>query len=134
MDRVPRNYYGTPTPEAPPGTDVVLEIEVDGAQQIRRQHPEALLVFVLPPSREEQERRLRGRGDAEDKVAERLRKADDEEPVGLAIADEVVVNDDLDRDGRRAARHHRQAPRARRRLSGDPLAFGHVHRSVRDRA
>ena len=89
------NLYGTPTPEAPPGTDVVLEIEVDGAQQIRRQHPEALLVFVLPPSREEQERRLRGRGDAEDKVAERVRKALDEEPVGLAIADEVVVNDDL---------------------------------------
>ncbi len=74
---------------------MVLEIEVDGAQQIRRQHPEALLVFVLPPSREEQERRLRGRGDAEDKVAERVRKALDEEPVGLAIADEVVVNDDL---------------------------------------
>ena len=74
---------------------MVLEIEVDGAQQIRRQHPEALLVFVLPPSREEQERRLRGRGDAEDQVAERVRKALDEEPVGLAIADEVVVNDDL---------------------------------------
>ena len=84
------NYYGTPCPEHD-GRDVVLEIEVDGAQQIRRQHPEALLVFVLPPSREEQVRRLRGRGDAEDKVAERVRKALDEEPVGLAIADEVVV-------------------------------------------
>jgi guanylate kinase len=55
------------------------------------------LIFVLPPSREEQQRRLRGRGDSEDRVEQRLRKALDEEPVGLAIADHVVVNDDLQR-------------------------------------
>src|SRR3954452_2902813 len=91
------NYYGTPTPVAPPGRDVLLEIEVDGAQQVRKHHPEALLVFVLPPSRAEQERRLRERGDPERKVLQRLRKAEHEEPVGLSIADHVVVNDDLDR-------------------------------------
>jgi len=91
------SYYGTPLPSAPEGSDVVLEIEVDGAQQIRSRHPEALLIFVLPPSREEQERRLRDRGDATDKVAARLRKAEDEEPVGKAISDYVVVNDHLDR-------------------------------------
>jgi guanylate kinase len=91
------NYYGTPNPVAPPDRDVLLEIEVDGAQQVRKQHPEALLVFVLPPSRAEQERRLRERGDTEDKVRQRVRKAEDEEPVGLAMADHVVVNDDLDR-------------------------------------
>jgi guanylate kinase len=91
------SYYGTPTPSAPPGTDVVLEIEVDGAQQIRRRHPESLLIFVLPPSREEQERRLRERGDPAQKVAARLRKAEDEEPVGKAISDYVVVNDSLER-------------------------------------
>jgi guanylate kinase len=91
------SYYGTPLPSAPEGCDVVLEIEVDGAQQIRTRHPEALLIFVLPPSREEQERRLRERGDADDKVAARLRKAEDEEPVGKAISDYVVVNDRLDR-------------------------------------
>jgi guanylate kinase len=73
----------------------VLEIEVDGARQVREVHPDALLIFVLPPSREEQERRLRERGDPEDKVAQRLKKAEDEEPVGLALSDEVVVNDDL---------------------------------------
>jgi guanylate kinase len=91
------SYYGSPTPTAPPGTDVVLEIEVDGAQQVRRRHPDALLIFVLPPSREEQQRRLQVRGDAPDKVAARLRKAEDEEPVGKAISDYVVVNDSLDR-------------------------------------
>jgi len=91
------SYYGTPTPTAPPGTDVVLEIEVDGAQQVRRRQPDALLIFVLPPSREEQERRLRERGDPPDKVAARLRKAEEEEPVGKAISDYVVVNDELGR-------------------------------------
>jgi guanylate kinase len=91
------SYYGTPTPTAPPGIDVVLEIEVDGAQQVRRRHPNALLIFVLPPSREEQQRRLQVRGDPPDKVAARLRKAEDEEPVGKAISDYVVVNDSLDR-------------------------------------
>ncbi len=89
------SYYGTPLPEPIPGADVVLEIEVDGARQVKAIHPDALLIFVLPPSREEQERRLRGRGDASDKVLERLRKAEDEEPVGRALADHVVVNDDL---------------------------------------
>ena len=91
------NYYGTPLPEPHEGHDVVLEIEVDGARQVKALHPEAVLIFVLPPSREEQQRRLRGRGDPEDKVDQRLQKAVDEEPVGLAIANHVVVNDDLER-------------------------------------
>jgi guanylate kinase len=89
------HYYGTPAPERAGPRDVVLEIEVDGATQVKRQRPDAVLIFVLPPSREEQQRRLRGRGDAEDKVEQRLQKALDEEPIGLAIADHVVVNDDL---------------------------------------
>jgi guanylate kinase len=91
------SYYGTPTPDPAPGQDVVLEIEVHGAQQVKARHPDALLIFVLPPSREEQQRRLRERGDAEDKVAARLRKADDEEPIGKALADHVLINDDLSR-------------------------------------
>lgn len=89
-------YYGTPTPETSDGRDVVLEIEVDGAKQVKALDPSAVLIFVLPPSRAEQERRLRGRGDPDQKVAERLRKAEDEEPVGMALADYVVVNDDLE--------------------------------------
>ena len=58
--------------------------------------PDALLLFVIPPSRDEQERRLRGRGDPGDKVLARLKKAEVEEPVGRALADHIVVNDDLD--------------------------------------
>jgi guanylate kinase len=90
------NYYGSPTPDVTPGRDIVLEIEVDGAQQVKHRHPDAILIFVLPPSRDEQERRLRNRGDAGDKVLARLRKAELEEPVGRALADHVVVNDDLE--------------------------------------
>ena len=94
------NYYGTPCPPQlgePDAPDIVLEIELDGAQQVKRKIPHAILIFVLPPSRDEQERRLRGRGDPNDKVLARLRKAEHEEPVGIAEADHVVVNDDLDR-------------------------------------
>jgi guanylate kinase len=94
------NYYGTPRPERlddPDAPDIVLEIELDGAQQVKQQYPEAVLIFVLPPSREEQERRLRGRGDPGDKVQARLRKAEIEEPIGREQADHVVVNDDLER-------------------------------------
>ena len=90
------SLYGTPLPEPVEGSDVVLEIEVDGAQQVKAQRPDAILIFVLPPTRTEQERRLRQRGDQEDKVADRLRKAESEEPVGLELADHVLVNDSLD--------------------------------------
>jgi guanylate kinase len=89
------NLYGTPMPKAPEGKDIVLEIEVDGAQQVKRLHSDALLLFVLPPTREEQKARLVGRGDAEQKVVQRLQKAEDEEPVGKALADYVLINDDL---------------------------------------
>lgn len=89
------NMYGTPNPEAPAGRDIVLEIEVDGASQVKKMHPDAMLLFVLPPTREEQRARLQGRGDVEQKVEQRLRKAEDEEPIGKALADFVLINDDL---------------------------------------
>lgn len=91
------NLYGSPLPEVDAGRDIVLEIELNGARQVKNAHPEALVVFVRPPSREEQQRRLQGRGDPDDHVVERLRKADEEEREGAVLADFVVVNDDFER-------------------------------------
>jgi guanylate kinase len=88
---------GTPLPDPPPGRDVVLEIDVQGAAQVKHLHPDALVVFIRPPSREEQERRLRGRGESGDVVARRLADAPAEETLGTQIADHVVVNDDVER-------------------------------------
>ncbi|MEN9804319.1 MAG: guanylate kinase [Actinomycetota bacterium] len=91
------NYYGSPRPDPGSARDLVLEIEVDGASQVKSQFPESILIFVLPPSRDEQRRRLIGRGDPADKVQARLRKAEEEEPIGRSLADHLVVNDDLTR-------------------------------------
>jgi guanylate kinase len=91
------NLYGSPRPSVDSGLDIVLEIELHGAQQVKQSHPEAILVFVRPPSREEQQRRLQGRGDPEHHVVERLRKAEDEEREGAVLADVVVINDDFER-------------------------------------
>ncbi|MHB1536297.1 MAG: guanylate kinase [Acidimicrobiales bacterium] len=93
--------YGTPTVDAPDGRDVVLEIELDGAQQVKRRHPEAVLVLIVAPSLAEQEWRLRHRGDDDDSVARRLAVGSAEERLGREMADAVVVNDDVDGAARR---------------------------------
>lgn len=86
------NYYGTPRQsletQMAQGQWVILEIEVEGARQVRRSFPEALLVFVRPPSFAELERRLRGRDrDSEDAIQRRLERAKEE----LQAADEFDV-------------------------------------------
>lgn len=94
------NYYGTL--EAPvdqqlaQGCDVVLEIEVQGAMQIHKKRPDAVMVFVAPPSMEELERRLRGRGtESDEKVQGRLQTATQE--MGFANRfDYIIVNDKLE--------------------------------------
>lgn len=91
------HLYGTPIPEAPDGCDVVLEIDVQGAIQVREVDPDAVVVLVLPPSREEQRRRMQHRGDSDEHVAKRLAKSDAEEEIGYTLADLIIVNDDLDR-------------------------------------
>jgi guanylate kinase len=70
---------------------------VQGAAQVRARHPEAVVIFIEAPSRQAQEERLRGRGDREELIARRLGAAPEEERAGRALADHVVVNDELGR-------------------------------------
>ncbi len=88
---------GTPSPAPPPGKDIVFEIDVEGARQVHAMHPDAVLVFVDAPSRNEQRRRLRQRGDSEEKVASRMAKGEQERTGAKALGAVTVVNDDLDR-------------------------------------
>ena len=89
------NLYGSPLPEPPPGRDVLLEIDLQGALQVRRLRPDATLILLRPPSRQTQAERLRARGDDEAHIAERLREGEAEEREGMIIADGVVVNDEV---------------------------------------
>ena len=79
------------------GRDVILEIDVKGAEQVRAEVPDATLIFLAPPSMEELERRLRGRGTEDDeRIARRLDTAA-WEMTQRDWFDHVVVNDDLER-------------------------------------
>lgn len=93
--------YGTLATEVLPvladGRNVLLDIENEGAKQIRRSYPEAVLIFVRPPDIAELERRLRGRGDTSERdIERRLSVADDQMREAPAIYDHIVLNDDLD--------------------------------------
>jgi guanylate kinase len=90
------NLYGTPIPVAEPGLDVVLEIDVQGAAQVKAHHPEALLIFLEAPSRDEQLQRLTGRGDPPEVAARRVAKAESEAGAGRELGAHLVVNDQLD--------------------------------------
>jgi guanylate kinase len=80
------------------GRDVLLEIDVQGARIVRERAPDAVLVFIVPPSREELERRLRERGtEHPDELRERLDVAFEKELPQQAWFDHVVVNDSLER-------------------------------------
>lgn len=94
------NCYGTPRrrveEKIAQGQTVILEIELEGARQIRQTFPTALRIFVLPPSLEELEQRLRGRGqDSEEAIARRLQRARAEIEAAGEF-DVQVINDDLD--------------------------------------
>ena len=94
------NYYGTPKAyveeQLCAGKDVILEIEIQGAMKVKEKIPEALLVFVTPPTVAELEKRLKGRGTETDQViADRLARAG-EEAKGMDQYDYILVNDDVE--------------------------------------
>ena len=94
------NYYGTPRQyvfqQMADGRDVILEIEIQGALKIKERFPEALLLFVMPPSADELKHRLTSRGtETADVIAARLHRAA-EEAVGINSYDYILVNDQID--------------------------------------
>lgn len=93
------NYYGTPIDQLEEKLtrgDVILDVEPAGAKIVKEKRPEAILIFVMPPSVEELERRLRGRGDTpEDQIALRMERAKWEMDQ-RSWYDHVVVNDVLE--------------------------------------
>jgi guanylate kinase len=99
-----KNWYGTPQrwlDEARAGgKDLVLEIDVQGATQVKTKLPDAVAIFILPPSRRDLERRIRARGqDSEEEISRRLERAR-QELEQYKEYDCVVINDDLERAGR----------------------------------
>ena len=95
------NYYGTPKAyveeQLAAGHDVILEIEIQGAAKVREKMPEAVSLFLVPPSFEELSRRLHGRGtDSEEKIQQRLETAR-REAKEIVNYDYIVVNDTVDR-------------------------------------
>jgi guanylate kinase len=95
------NFYGTPRgfveETLAQGKDVLLEIDVQGALQVKENTPDGVFIFLIPPSMEELEKRIRGRAtETEEKIRERLGKAN----VEMSLMDKydfVIVNDEVDR-------------------------------------
>jgi guanylate kinase len=99
-----KNWYGTPRKSIGEALalkrDLVLEIDVQGALQVKHKLPGAVAVFVLPPSRAELESRIRARGqDSEDEIARRLERAR-QEMLNYSSYDFAIINDDLERAGK----------------------------------
>src|SRR5246500_2711453 len=128
-----KHSYGTPKKwldEARSrNLDLVLEIDVQGAAQVKQKLPESVAIFILPPSREELERRLRSRGqDSDEEIARRLAKARDEILAFSKYYDYCVVNDDVERAGKEAQAIvialRCQAARRRKRVEQLLASFG----------
>jgi guanylate kinase len=99
-----KNWYGTPKKwldkALAEGKDLVLEIDVAGALQVKQKLPDAVAIFVVPPSRVDVEERIRARGqDSEDEIRRRLERSR-QEMLKYPSYDFAVINDDLERAGR----------------------------------
>ena len=102
-----KHSYGTPKKwldeSRAKGLDLVLEIDVQGGAQVKEKLPESMAIFILPPSRQELERRLRSRGtDSDEEIARRLAKAQSEIAASEKLYDFYVVNDNVERAGKEA--------------------------------
>src|SRR5262244_2499358 len=100
-----KHSYGTPKKwldeSRAKGLDLVLEIDVQGAAQVKEKLPESVAIFILPPSRAELERRLRSRGqDSDEEIARRLARARDEIQAFSKYYDYCVVNENVEQAGR----------------------------------
>ena len=94
------HFYGTPKryveEQLETGKDVILEIELQGALEVKRKHPETLLLFVTPPDAKELVKRLKGRGtESDEQIRHRLARAVEESKC-MEQYDYIVVNDDID--------------------------------------
>jgi guanylate kinase len=95
-------FYGTPAAPVEAALaddgDVLLEIEIQGARQVRAKKPDAVMFFIAPPSLHELEKRLRRRGDTtEEDIEDRLKIAESELAEAPSLFDHIVVNESLDR-------------------------------------
>ena len=98
------NYYGTPKKYVEDcltaGKDVILEIEVQGAMNVKKLYPDAVTIFVAPPSAEELKKRLEGRGtETEEVIAGRMKRAQEEADL-MGFYDYLLINDDLEESTR----------------------------------
>lgn len=95
------NYYGTPKEyvdrKLHEGRDVILEIEIQGAERVKKIYPDAVLIFILPPSAEELKKRLVGRNtESADVIEKRLKRAATEAD-SIDCYDYIIVNDELEK-------------------------------------
>ena len=102
------NYYGTP--RAPiesalaMGRDVICELDIQGAQSVKRSKPDSVLIFIEPPSFEDLKHRLRGRGTEDPDALFRRLEAAYEEVKNRGIYDHIVINDEIERATEELAR------------------------------
>lgn len=94
------NLYGTLTEKVDEalaaGKTLILEIDVQGAQQVKEKHPEALMIFILPPTQKHLVERMNGRGREDEETTKiRLESADDEIAAAWRYYNNMVINDDL---------------------------------------
>lgn len=94
------NYYGTPKKFVmdmlDQGKDVILEIEVQGAMQVKEKYPDGIFIFLAPPDMEELHQRIRNRGTEDDEVIQSRMKKAREEIEMMVNYDYVVINDEVD--------------------------------------